>query len=54
MKVGDTITITWNTEGLPMQFANGHYPNEKEEVTILSEDDNFFYCTNSVEIEKGI
>ena len=31
------IDITWNTEGLPIEQANGHYPNETETVIILSE-----------------
>ena len=49
--VGKKIKITWNTESLPMEQANGHYPNETETVTVLSEDEDTLYCTNAVEIE---
>tara|TARA_R100000664_G_C2750760_1_gene138074 strand:+ start:1270 stop:1440 length:171 start_codon:yes stop_codon:yes gene_type:complete len=50
--IGKKLTITWNTEGLPMEQANGHYPNETETVTVLSEDEDTLYCTNAVEIHK--
>lgn len=50
--VGKKIKFTWNTEGLPMDQANGHYPNETETVTVLSEDEDTLYCTNAVEIHK--
>ncbi len=50
--VGKKIKFTWNTEGLPMDQANGHYPNETETVTVLSEDEDTLYCTNAVEINK--
>ena len=40
--VNKQITITWNTKGLPMEQSNGHYPNETETVTVLSEDDKTF------------
>ena len=50
--VGKKIKITWNTDGLPMEQANGHYPNEKETVTVLSEDEDTLYCTNALEIHK--
>ena len=46
------IDITWNTEGLPREQANGHYPNETETVTVLSENEDTLYCTNAVEIHK--
>lgn len=52
LEVGDKITVIWNTEELPMELANGHYPNEYETVTVESEDDEFWYCTNTVEIDK--
>ena len=50
--VGKKIKITWNTESLPMEQANGHYPNENETVTVLSEDEDTLYCTNAVEIQN--
>jgi hypothetical protein len=53
MKIGDTIEVIWNQECLPMEEANGHYPNEREVVTVESEDEDFWYCTNTVEIQKG-
>jgi len=52
--VNKQITITWNTKGLPMEQSNGHYPNETETVTVLSEDDKTFYCSNSVEVYKDM
>ena len=51
-RIGDKVTIIWNTEELPMEYANGHYPNEKETVTVLSEDEECYHCTNSVWVSK--
>ena len=46
--------IIWNTEGLPMEQANGHYPNETETVTVLSEDEDTLYCTNGDKFSQAL
>lgn len=54
LQIGDKILIIWNTEGLPQDQANGHYPNEAEIITIDRIDDEFYYDDNTfVEIEKN-
>ena len=40
LKIGDRVEVTWNEEGLPMEEANGHYPNEKEVVEIIDEEED--------------
>ena len=52
--VNKQITITSNTKGLPMEQSNGQYPNDTETVTVLSEADKTFYCSNSVEVYKDM
>ena len=53
LKVNDKILIFWNTECLEPNQANGHYPNEKEIITINRIDHEFYYDDNSfVEVEK--
>ena len=53
-KIKDKILIFWNLEGEPdIGKTNGHYPNEAEIVTITSEDDEYYYDSNSsVEVLK--
>jgi hypothetical protein len=53
LQLNDKILIIWNTEGLPQDQANGHYPNETEVITIDRIDGEFYYDDNTfVEIEK--
>ncbi len=54
-KIKDKILIFWNLEGEPdISKTNGHYPNESEIVTITSEDDEYYYDSNSsVEVLKS-
>ena len=53
-KIKDKILIFWNLEGeSDIGKTNGHYPYESEIITITSEDDEYYYDSNSsVEVLK--
>jgi len=53
-KLKDKILIFWNLEGeSDISKTNGHYPYESEIITITSEDDEYYYDSNSsVEVLK--
>ena len=53
LQLGDKIVIIWNTEGLPQDEANGHYPNEAEVITINRIDEGFYY-DNKLAVEVPI
>ena len=54
-KIKDRILIFWNLEGeSDIGKTNGHYPYASEIITITSEDDEYYYDSNSsVEVLKG-
>ena len=54
-KIKDKILIFWNLEGeSDIGKTNGHYPHESEIITITSEDDEYYYDSNSsVEVLKS-
>ena len=53
-KIKDKILIFWNLEGeSDIGKTNGHYPYESEIITITSEDNKYYYDSNSsVEVLK--
>ena len=54
-KIKDKILIFWNLDGeSDIGKTNGHYPYESEIITITSEDNKYYYDSNSsVEVLKS-